>query len=174
MAPSPPQLSVGQPFDLSADVPIFPPFATFCVVLLSFVCCFFFGRKPIRLVMPYWVRAAVVSVAIGYTRWLMTHAGGELEAVGSGVMFTPVGGLATGGIYQYSRNPLYASLVFIMLPSAALLFNTYWPIYLSPLLWAYLHYIVIAAEESLLAAAYPALFRSYIQTVPRWLSISLW
>ena len=93
---------------------------------------------------------------------------------GSGTMFTPVGGLATGGIYQYSRNPLYASLVFIMLPSAALLFNTYWPIYLSPLLWAYLHYIVIAAEESLLAAAYPALFRSYIQTVPRWLSISLW
>ena len=83
-------------------------------------------------------------------------AGGELASSGSGALFTPVGGLATSGIYQWTRNPMYASLIFVALPCMSVVTNSAWPLLLSPLTFAYLNFVVIAAEEALLRKSFGA------------------
>ena len=98
-------------------------------------------------------------------------AGGELASSGSGTMFTPVGGLATGGIYQVTRNPMYVSLVFVALPTMSVVLDTAWPLILSPLTFSYLNFVVIAAEEALLRKSFGEQYEQYCRSVPRWLYI---
>ena len=85
------------------------------------------------------------------------------------MMFVPVNGLAKSGLYATTRNPMYVSLVFMALPMLSVVVDSAWPVLLSPLTWAYLNYVVIAAEEKLLHATFGAEFDEYAQSVPRWL-----
>ena len=64
---------------------------------------------------------------------------------------------------------MYFSLTFVMLPAAAVVFDTLWPILLIPLLFLYLQFVVIAAEEKLLAASFGAAYTQYTSQVARWL-----
>jgi protein-S-isoprenylcysteine O-methyltransferase Ste14 len=163
-----PQLTVGKPIDLTADVPVFPPFAMFSVVGVSLILCLANRLRFLPAATPTWSRVLVFAIALGYSLMLLKKAGGDLESAGSGTFFTPVGGLATGGFYQFSRNPMYASLVFAALPAFAVVLDTLWPIILSPILWAYFNFVVIAAEEQLLQKAFGAGYDAYCSTVPRW------
>ena len=79
-----------------------------------------------------------------------------------------MGGLSTTGLYAVSRNPMYAGLTFVALPGFAVVLDTLWPILLAPLLWSYLHFVVIAAEERLLHAAFGAAYEAYVKLVPRY------
>ena len=96
-------------------------------------------------------------------------AGGTLADAGSGALFTPVNGLATDGLFQISRNPMYCGLLFLALPMMCIVVDSLWPVLLSPLTWAYLHYVVIAAEEALLSKAFGSEYAKYCTEVPRWL-----
>ena len=64
---------------------------------------------------------------------------------------------------------MYAGLVFFALPTLSVVVNTAWPILLSPLTWAYLNFVVIAAEEKLLVEEFGAEYSAYCAKVPRWL-----
>ena len=165
----PPQLSFGFPIDLSADVPIFPPAATLLTVITGIVAARLFGRVRLAPLVPAGIRVAALAIGAGAAYSLVTQAGSELKFAGSGTLFTPVGGLATGGLYQYTRNPMYAGLVFVVLPASAVLQNSAWPVLLAPLLWAYLNFVVIAAEEALLSAEFGAEYSRFAARVPRWL-----
>jgi|Transcript_32061 protein-S-isoprenylcysteine O-methyltransferase Ste14 len=163
-----PQLTYGMPIDMAADVPLFPPFATALTVFVAFVC-----SRIVRLKLATWIslsfRVVALAIAIGMSIWVVRTAGDELDSAGSGTLFTPVGGLATGGLYQYTRNPMYSGLVFVCLPAAAVFFNSLWPLLLGPLLFYYLNNVVIAAEEKLLYAAFGAQYEALCKVVPRWL-----
>ena len=56
-----------------------------------------------------------------------------------------------------------------MLPAMSVIVNTGWPLILSPIGWAYLHYVVIAAEEALLTKAFGSEYTAFCDKVPRWL-----
>ena len=64
---------------------------------------------------------------------------------------------------------MYAGLVFFALPTLSFVINSAWPVLLSPLTWAYLNYVVVAAEEKLLTEAFGAEFEAYCSKVPKWL-----
>ena len=169
----PPQLTYGKPINIYADIPIFPPFAMMLTVACSQIIRKLTGKPLAFLPAPLStvpVRVAFFAIAFpSIILMVLNPAGGELKAAGSGTLFTPVNGLATTGIYESTRNPMYAGLVFVAIPCMACVVNSAWPILISPLTWCYLNYVVIAAEEKLLAQAFGKQFDEYCQSVPRWL-----
>ena len=63
-----------------------------------------------------WVRLAAFVGAASVTLSIADAAGKALEDAGSGVMFTEVNGLATDWPFDSVRNPMYSTLLFILLP----------------------------------------------------------
>ena len=105
---APPQLTFGMPIDLSADVPIFPPFALMLTMMTARLMWKLSGKRLSYVPAPLSalpVRIAILAIGLACTKFLvLDKAGGELKAAGSGTLFTPVGGLAVDGIYQMTRN----------------------------------------------------------------------
>ena len=97
-----------------------------------------------------------------------------LDDAGSGYDFVPVAGLATEWPFDEVRNPMYCALLFVLLPGACVLLDSFWPIVFAPPLWAYLHGVVVAAEEELLWNAFGATYEAYAAKVPRWQVFGLW
>ena len=92
----------------------------------------------------------------------------ELHDVGSGVAFTPVGGLATEGIFSMTRNPLYVGVLFVAMPLLACIFDNAWILIVMAPMWIWLSRVVIPAEESFLTQHYGAAYTAYLESVPRW------
>ena len=80
----------------------------------------------------------------------------------------PTSKIISTGVFSISRNPLYLGGVFI-LAGISLAFNLPWVfILLLPSMVA-CHYILIAPEESYLAAKFGEQYRMYTATVHRWI-----
>ena len=63
---------------------------------------------------------------------------------------------------------MYAGLVFVCMPGAAIAFNTSWVFSMMVPLFLYLHLIVIAAEEALLTKEFGEAYAALCSEVPRW------
>ena len=117
-----------------------------------------------------YIRAAVGAGAIIATYLLIADGSSSLAEAGSGVAFTPVQGLATTGLYQYSRNPLYFGLTFFCGFSAAITFDSCWPIFIyCTIMFVYLDRVVIPAEESILKDYFGSTYTAYCESTPRWM-----
>jgi protein-S-isoprenylcysteine O-methyltransferase Ste14 len=80
----------------------------------------------------------------------------------------PTSRIISTGVFSISRNPLYLGGVFT-LAGISLAFNLPWVlILLLPAIGA-CHYILIAPEESYLAAKFGEQYRTYTATVHRWI-----
>lgn len=76
--------------------------------------------------------------------------------------------LVTGGIYRYTRNPMYAGLALVVLGWAAFLGSAV--ALLGPVAFvAYITRFQIAPEERVLSAKFGAAYRAYTVRVRRWL-----
>lgn len=80
----------------------------------------------------------------------------------------PARSLETGGIYSYSRNPMYFGLLLLYSGLAALLGN-WWTFILIPLLIIIVQLSVIKKEESYLASAFGEVYDDYKKRVRRWI-----
>jgi|EP00900_Chrysochromulina_parva_P008486 hypothetical protein len=170
--PPPPQLTVGKPINLYADVPIFPPFAVALTIMTGLLLAKLTGKRLAFLPAPLSklpVRIAFMACALAFAKMEFDEASGALETAGSGTFFTPVNGLATTGLYKFTRNPMYVAVIFFAIPSVSCLINSAWPLLVSPLTWCYLNFIVIAAEEKLLSQTFPKQYEKYCESAPRWL-----
>jgi protein-S-isoprenylcysteine O-methyltransferase Ste14 len=76
--------------------------------------------------------------------------------------------LVTWGPYRFTRNPMYVGLIIAYLGEAVLL-RQLWPLFLLPLIAAYLNWIVIPVEESKLKEVFPEGYDNYRSRVRRWL-----
>ncbi|OBT13268.1 hypothetical protein A9264_14260 [Vibrio sp. UCD-FRSSP16_10] len=76
--------------------------------------------------------------------------------------------LITDGIFRYSRNPMYLSLLILLLSWACIL--TSWMALFMCLLFAlYITYFQIKPEEKVLTDKFPEMYLQYSMTVRRWL-----
>ena len=76
--------------------------------------------------------------------------------------------LVTGGIYQWTRNPMYLAMLLVLVAWACIVSN--WAsLAMLPLFVAYLNRFQIGPEERALHARFGAEFESYRRKVRRWL-----
>ncbi len=76
--------------------------------------------------------------------------------------------LVTGGVYRFSRNPMYVGLAFVYLGITAAFGGIWMFAFLIPVL-ATMHYGVIAREERYLRELFGEPYRQYCDIVRRWL-----
>jgi protein-S-isoprenylcysteine O-methyltransferase Ste14 len=80
----------------------------------------------------------------------------------------PAAAVVTSGIYGITRNPMYVSLIALYL-GVTLFINSWWPVFLLPLVILLVDRTVIAREERYLIQAFPAEYGAYRARVRRWL-----
>lgn len=76
--------------------------------------------------------------------------------------------LVTWGPYRFTRNPMYVGLAVAYLGEAGFL-RQVWPVFLLPLVLAYLNWIVIPVEEERMLEVFGAAYEAYRTRVGRWL-----
>lgn len=79
----------------------------------------------------------------------------------------PTKALVLSGPFQFSRNPMYVSLCVMHL-GVGLLVNGWWPIAMTPVLFAVLWWGVVAREERYLERRFGEPYRHYRRSVRRW------
>ena len=76
--------------------------------------------------------------------------------------------LVTGGIYRWTRNPMYLAMLLLLVAWACIVAN--WAaLAMLPLFVAYLNRFQIGPEERALQARFGGEFEQYKRTVRRWL-----
>jgi protein-S-isoprenylcysteine O-methyltransferase Ste14 len=80
----------------------------------------------------------------------------------------PVATLLTGGAYRLSRNPMYSGLAIAYL-GLALLFGSWWPLALWPLVIVAVRQLVIRPEEQYLTQRFGQTYTAYQSRVRWWL-----
>jgi protein-S-isoprenylcysteine O-methyltransferase Ste14 len=76
--------------------------------------------------------------------------------------------LVYGGIYRFTRNPMYLSLTLLM-AGLGIFFANPWMLLLAPALLLYFQERVVKREETYLAARFGADYLAYKAKVRRWL-----
>ena len=131
------------------------------------------------------LHAAMPIPVVSDQRALIRPAGGALIAIGAALSAwvvqvfraapTPVSPgrettrLVQIGPYRYSRNPDYLGQILVYI-GASLAANTWWPLFLSPLVLVAIQRGVVRREERYLEARFGRDYRDYMDRVPCWLS----
>lgn len=84
------------------------------------------------------------------------------------VTIKPATSLQTTGIYAFTRNPMYLSLV-LLYAGLAVLVGNWWTLMLLPLLIAVVQLYVIRREEQYLQEAFGQAYDAYRRRVNRWI-----
>jgi protein-S-isoprenylcysteine O-methyltransferase Ste14 len=82
---------------------------------------------------------------------------------------TPSGMVFPGGIYRYSRHPLYLSSLVLLL--GVTIACAAWIFLLLAAAYIYLSLRQVAGEEQACLAAFGSSYRSYMDVTPRWIGI---
>jgi protein-S-isoprenylcysteine O-methyltransferase Ste14 len=116
---------------------------------------------------PATVFAGAVLVVAGLA---LTFAGvaGVIKHRTTIVPHHPVSSLLSTGAYRLSRNPMYTGLGIAYL-GAALLFGSWWPVVLWPLVMLAVDRLVIRQEERYLSRRFGEAYGDYRERVRRWL-----
>ena len=117
---------------------------------------------PVRIAI-----GAIVAVA-----GLATTVCGRRELVKGGTNVSPsqpTTALITGGVFKYTRNPLYVG-VSVALCGIALIFDLDWILLLIVPSCMFLHFAVVKREERYLEQKFGDAYRRYKARVPRYLA----
>jgi protein-S-isoprenylcysteine O-methyltransferase Ste14 len=113
----------------------------------------------------YGLGAALIVAGVA----LMAVAMGLFRKVGTAIPpWEPTTALVTTGVYRYSRNPIYLSVVMLYV-GLALLFAAAWALVLLVPALIILHYAVIRREEAYLDRRFGEAYRQYRARVRRWI-----
>ena len=76
--------------------------------------------------------------------------------------------LITGGIYKFSRNPIYLGLLLVLF-GISIILNPIGGLFLIPLFILYLHFFQIIPEENAMINLFKDEFLEYKKNVRRWI-----
>ena len=109
-----------------------------------------------------------VAFALGWLAMFAAASGAFARHKTPLIPNRPAAALVTSGIYRYTRNPMYASLVLLYL-AVTLVLDSWWPLLLLPIVLVVVDRFVIAREERYLTQAFPHDYDEYRRRVRRWM-----
>jgi protein-S-isoprenylcysteine O-methyltransferase Ste14 len=116
-------------------------------------------------------RAVAMSLGIGIfvvALFLFVSAVMQFKKAGTDVVpYRPTTAIIQVWPYSFTRNPIYLSMA-MMYVGISLIFNSWWPIFLLPLVLLVMHRGVILREEAYLGRKFGDTYLSYKQRVRRW------
>jgi protein-S-isoprenylcysteine O-methyltransferase Ste14 len=145
--------------------PVLPPIYFFAAIALMVALDRFLPL--ITLIEPPvaylgWVLFALAFAAVLAVNWQFKGAGTTIKP------FQESSALVTGGLFAYSRNPIYVGMVAALLGVFVAL-GSLTPIVIVPPFIYIIRTRFIAAEERMLEATFGDAYRDYRNRVRRWL-----
>ena len=124
--------------------------------------------QPLRFIDGY-ARYVAGGALLILSAVIVSLAFFKMKGAGTNVdVRKPATAVVTDGIYSYTRNPMYVSLV-IFLAAASVLLNNLWITILIPVFIFIMGRGVIAREELYLEEKFGAQYTDYKERVRRWL-----
>jgi protein-S-isoprenylcysteine O-methyltransferase Ste14 len=121
----------------------------------------FFGIELVRLIGALLIIAGVPGVVDSFVRF-------ALQGLGTPAPIGPPQHLVVSGLYRYVRNPMYISVVAVIIGQALLLGDWRLLVY-GMLFWLACHAFVVGYEEPTLRRNFGAEFSAFCANVPRWI-----
>lgn len=119
------------------------------------------GFTPFR-----WI--GIVLILAGLPVLLDSFARFALEGLGTPAPIAPPQHLVVTGWYRYVRNPMYVSVLAIMV-GQGLLFGRDSVLYWALVCWVSFHLFVVVYEEPHLRRTFGSEYETYRAAVPRWI-----
>ena len=130
-------------------------------------------QAPFLTFFPFRIAGALLIVA-GLPGLLDSFARFALTGLGTPAPVFPTRHLVVTGLYRYVRNPMYISVVSMILGQALLLGNLRVLEY-GLAIWTAFHLFVLLYEEPTLRSTFGAEYETFCAKVPRWLPrLSAW
>ncbi len=115
------------------------------------------------------VRAVgVLLIAAGIAGLIESFARFAWQGRGTPAPLAPTTKLIVSGFYRYVRNPMYVSVIAIIV-GEALLFGQARLLVYAAVGWLFFHLFVVAYEEPAMRRQFPADYEAYSRSVRRWL-----
>ncbi len=144
---------------------IYPPIWLLFGLIAIFTCNEYFPGA--RFTSLAWQLFGAVLIVVGLG--LLVAANGLFARAGTGVIpFRDVTVLVTGGIYRYTRNPMYLGMLAVLL-GCALTVGASWALLVPPIFAAVVELRFIRPEEAMLRGLFPQDYPAYCERVRRWL-----
>jgi protein-S-isoprenylcysteine O-methyltransferase Ste14 len=121
----------------------------------------FFGYGFTRALGLMLIVAGVPGLVDSFARF-------ALQGLGTPAPIAPPQKLVVTGLYRYVRNPMYVSVVSVIL-GQTLLFSDWRLLWYGALLWLFFHVFVVMYEEPTLALTFGAKYEDFRANVPRWI-----
>jgi protein-S-isoprenylcysteine O-methyltransferase Ste14 len=107
-------------------------------------------------------------ILLGLPMLVNTFARFAIEGFGTPAPVLPTERLVIRGPYRFVRNPMYLSVLALILGQAFLFGNTTLLIY-GALIWIAFHVFVLSYEEPKLRRTYGSDYEEFLKNVPRWI-----
>lgn len=123
---------------------------------------------PVRGIVPTpfnLIGAALIVISLMIFGWSVF---GIRRARTTIIPFRESTSLVTGGPFQFSRNPIYLSMVLLLL-GIAFLFGSLSPFLIVPLFALIIDRVFILGEESMLRVTFADDYETYCRQVRRWI-----
>lgn len=124
---------------------------------------------PVATGVPWLPRMVIVAAAL--TLAALFGIGGERALHGAGTNVRPnlpTTAIVTGGVYRFTRNPLYLALLLVY-SAIAFASDSLWPFVLWVVLLPVLTRGIVAREERYLARKFGQPYLDYAARVRRWI-----
>jgi protein-S-isoprenylcysteine O-methyltransferase Ste14 len=121
----------------------------------------FFGLELTRAIGALLILAGLPGLVDSFARF-------ALQGLGTPAPIAPPQNLVVTGLYRYVRNPMYVSVLAVILGQALLLSDWRLALY-GALFWTACHLFVLAYEEPTLKRTFGAEYEAFRANVQRWI-----
>jgi protein-S-isoprenylcysteine O-methyltransferase Ste14 len=138
---------------------------TFAVLVPRWIASFFHSERVVRLDGAGWMGLVLIVCGVAiYFPCLFEF----MRAKGTPAPIDPPRTLVVRGLYRYTRNPMYAGVLCLILGQAVVLHSLPLLLY-ACILFVTFHLFVVLYEEPKLTKMFGESYKHYCNTVPRWL-----
>jgi protein-S-isoprenylcysteine O-methyltransferase Ste14 len=122
----------------------------------------FLGWEPGRIIGVIFLLAGILGLLEAFARF-------AIQGLGTPAPVAPPRNLVITGLYRYVRNPMYVSVIAIIV-GQALLLGDWRLIAYAALFWFVTHLFVVFHEEPTLSRNFGEPYADYCAKVPRWIA----